>query len=93
VHRARCVPDNMVSKYLIFVVPCDELPQPEHGSVMCTYGDDVTTSYQDVCQYSCVDGFELIGNSSRTCLSTGIWSNDDPVCRRGTCGEAPLIIK
>ncbi|XP_065896437.1 sushi, von Willebrand factor type A, EGF and pentraxin domain-containing protein 1-like [Dysidea avara] len=64
-------------------VPCDELPQPEHGSVMCDYGDDGTTSYQDVCRYTCVDGFEIMGSSSRTCLSTGMWSNDEPMCTRG----------
>ena len=76
----------------LIVVPCDELPQPEHGSLICDYGDDGTTSYQDICRYSCVDGFELMGSSSRTCLSTGMWSNGDPVCRRGTCGEVPLIV-
>ena len=64
-------------------MPCDELPQPEHGSVMCDYGDDGTTSYQDVCRYTCVDGFEIMGSSSRTCLSTGMWSNDEPMCTRG----------
>ena len=64
-------------------MPCDELPQPEHGSVMCDYGDDGTASYQDVCRYTCVDGFEIMGSSSRTCLSTGMWSNDEPMCTRG----------
>ena len=65
------------------VVPCNELPQPEHGSVICDYGDDGTTSYQDVCRYTCVEGFELIGSSSRSCLGTGMWSDNEPMCRRG----------
>ena len=64
-------------------MPCDELPQPEHGSVMCDNGDDGTTSYQDICRYTCADGFEIMGSSSRTCLSTGMWSNDEPMCTRG----------
>ncbi|XP_065896438.1 P-selectin-like [Dysidea avara] len=66
-------------------VPCDELPQPEHGSVMCDYGDDGTTSYQDICRYTCADGFEIMGSSSRICLSTGMWSNDEPMCTRVSC--------
>ncbi|XP_065917781.1 E-selectin-like isoform X2 [Dysidea avara] len=65
-------------------VPCDELPQPENGLVLCDFGDDGTASYQDVCRYTCADGFELMGSSSRTCLSTGMWNNDDPMCTRGT---------
>ena len=67
----------------LHVVDCSELPQPEHGSVMCDYGSDRRASFEDVCQYSCEDGFDLVGSRSRSCLSTGMWSNDEPTCRRG----------
>ena len=83
---------HWVTRCLIYVVPCNELPLPEDGMITCDYGDDGTTSYQDVCRYTCVDGFELIGNSSRTCLSTGMWSNDEPRCTRGTCRQAPFVL-
>ena len=77
-------PNGIVVSYcLIHIVPCDELPLPEHGSVICDYGDDGTASYQDVCRYTCVEGFELMGSSSRSCLSTGMWSNVAPTCIRG----------
>ena len=71
------------SSSILHVVPCDELPQPEHGLVICDNGDDGTTSYQDVCRYTCVEGFELMGSSSRSCLSTGMWSDNEPMCIRG----------
>ena len=77
---------------LSFVVPCDELPQPENGLVLCDFGDDGTASYQDVCRYTCADGFELMGSSSRTCLSTGMWNNDDPMCTRGVVKHL-LVLK
>ena len=50
---------------------------------MCDYGSDGRASFEDVCQYSCDDGFNLVGSRSRSCLSTGMWSNDEPTCRRG----------
>ena len=65
------------------VVDCDELPQLQDGSVVCDYGEDGTASFEDVCQYNCDEGFEIIGSSSRSCLSTGMWSNDAPTCDRG----------
>ena len=69
--------------FVIHAVPCDELPQLQDGSVNCEYGDDGTASYQDVCRYSCVEGFELIGSSSTMCLSNRTWSNTGQMCLRG----------
>jgi len=69
--------------FQLHVVDCSELPQPEHGSVTCDYGSDRRPSFEDVCQYSCEDGFDLVGSRSRSCLSTGMWSNNEPTCRRG----------
>lgn len=37
-------------------------------------------------RYSCMDGYRLIGNVSRTCLPNGNWSNDDSICE-GTYTE------
>ena len=30
--------------------------------------------------YSCDDGYSLVGDASRTCLETGLWSGTAPTC-------------
>ena len=65
---------------IVHVANCDELPPIEHGSVMC---NNETALYQEVCRYTCKDGFKLMGKNLTTCLSTGAWSNDEPTCIRG----------
>ena len=36
--------------------------------------------FEDVVTYSCDAGYALDGTNSRSCLSTGVWSGDDPTC-------------
>jgi hypothetical protein len=31
-------------------------------------------------QYTCAVGYHLVGDSNRTCDTTGIWSGSKPVC-------------
>ena len=38
------------------------------------------TKYWDTATYSCISGYSLIGESSQTCLDTGVWSGKAPVC-------------
>ena len=33
-------------------------------------------------RYSCDSGFELIGNTIRTCQANGTWSGMPPICQR-----------
>ncbi|CAH1242671.1 FBN3 [Branchiostoma lanceolatum] len=72
-------------------VTCPTLAAPENGAV--TGGN----SYQDVVQFTCNHGYQLIGDSSRTCQADGTWTGADPACRdinectpnggRGPCGH------
>uniref|UniRef100_A0A158R628 Selectin E n=1 Tax=Syphacia muris TaxID=451379 RepID=A0A158R628_9BILA len=39
-----------------------------------------------ICYYSCDEGFKLEGVARRECLSTGLWSNEVPVCKKVDCG-------
>ena len=32
--------------------------------------------------YTCVDGYELVGDKARTCQENGEWSGREPRCRR-----------
>ena len=33
-----------------------------------------------VATYTCNDGYELVGESMRNCLSDGMWDNFPPIC-------------
>lgn len=42
--------------------------------------------------YSCVNGYELVGEEQRTCASDGLWTNDTPYCRIVDCGKPPIPV-
>ena len=58
------------------MVDCGGLESPDNGTVDLSGG----TTFGSTAVYSCDEVFELDGNSSRVCLSSGIWSNEAPVC-------------
>ena len=47
------------------------------------------TNDPSVAAYSCNTGFQLIGQSERTCLPTGQWSAESPICHRVSCPPLP----
>ncbi|XP_078574744.1 receptor-type tyrosine-protein phosphatase S-like [Branchiostoma floridae x Branchiostoma japonicum] len=55
-------------------VQCPALTAPENGAV------NGGNSYQNVVQFTCNHGYQLIGDSSRTCQADGIWTGADPTC-------------
>ena len=57
---------------------CSPLVKIAYGAVTWTS----LTPYS-VATYSCVEGYELVGESTRTCSSSGIWSGKEPVCKPG----------
>ena len=54
---------------------CGLLLPPANGNVM-----QRNTTFASVTEYSCNDGFELVGNSTRTCQASGAWSGAEPTC-------------
>lgn len=61
---------------------CETPPSPEHGWVNVTdalLGSSV--------RYSCEEGYELLGEPVRQCLSGQLWTSDAPVCRPVSCGD------
>ena len=60
---------------------CSKLSSPAYGSVTwtgLTCGSTAT--------YTCDSGYQLSGDQSRTCLSTGVWSGQEPTCTGGYYG-------
>ena len=53
---------------------CGTLTNPTNGQVSHTFGQTA--------MYSCNQGYNMVGNSTRTCQATGEWSGSDPSCQR-----------
>ena len=59
-------------------VDCGALPDPANGQVNTTAG----TTFGQTATYSCNTGYNLVGNSTRMCQATGVWSGSAPTCER-----------
>ena len=59
------------------VVVCGTLTNPVNGQVSDTAG----TTFGQTATYSCSTGFNLVGDNTRTCQATGMWSGSAPTCQ------------
>ena len=66
------------NKFLhLTVVDCGTLTNPDNGEVNHT----AETTIGQLATYSCNMGFNLVGNNTRTCEATGVWSGSAPTCQ------------
>ena len=70
-----CVHD---ASLLSTVVDCGALRDPANGRVNDTAG----TTLGQTATYSCNTGYNLVGNGTRMCQATGVWSGSAPTCER-----------
>ena len=56
---------------------CSGLLGPQFGEVNIS-----STDVGGLAQYSCLPGYVLSGDGTRTCLETGTWSGNPPTCER-----------
>ena len=68
---------NLCNIFLILTVDCGTLTDPGNGSVDHTVG----TTLEQTATYSCDTGYNLVGDSNRTCQATGNWSVRAPICQ------------
>ena len=61
---------------LLTAVDCGSLTDPANGQVDLTSG----TTFGQTATYSCNTGYNLVGDSSRTCQTTRLWSGSVPTC-------------
>ena len=64
--------------HCLTVVDCGILTNPVYGKVSHTAG----TTFKRAATYSCNPGYNLIGDSTRMCQATGVWSGSIPTCQR-----------
>ena len=57
------------------LVDCGGLSSPFNGEVRLT-----RTLLGSESIYACNTGYEIVGNSTRECLSDGTWSDEEPRC-------------
>ena len=62
---------------------CPDLGLPNNGTIECAFGDDGVASYQDMCRFSCVEGYRLSGSASLACQGNGTWNGSSATCHRG----------
>ena len=55
---------------------CGTLTKPANGQVSHTGG----TTFGQTATYSCNTGYELVGDNTRMCQATGVWSENAPIC-------------
>ena len=56
---------------------CSTLTGPANGQVSYTAG----TTFRQTATYSCDTGYNLVGDSTRICHDTGVWSGSPPTCQ------------
>ena len=56
---------------------CGSLTDPANGQVNHVAG----TTFRQTATYSCNTGYNLVGDSTRTCQAIGIWSGIAPTCQ------------
>lgn len=67
-----CPTSETVSQITVGVdSPCEPLSAPTHGFLLLS---------QDEAEYSCDEGFQMVGEAERTCLENGRWSGAAPTC-------------
>ena len=66
----------MMDSFFVAVVDCGTLNALANGQVSHTAG----TKFGQTATYSCNTGYNLVGDSTRTCQATGVWSGGEPTC-------------
>ncbi|XP_036375899.1 E-selectin-like [Megalops cyprinoides] len=70
-------------------VKCPELSRaPARGSMSCVHTIELH-SFNSSCEFTCEEGFQLVGSSRIQCDSSGVWTDNVPACEARQCD--PLV--
>ena len=61
-------------------IRCRYPGQIRHGSPSVDVTSSTTWSVGDTLEYVCDEYYQISGDNPISCLSTGLWSDDVPVC-------------
>jgi len=68
----------MRSCFVLHLVLCYQLEAPDNGIIACT-----GHHYEDVCVFSCDNGYQLTGSDTRACQNDASWSGSEAECIPG----------
>ena len=71
-----------------FNAPCATLDDPSSGSVTTYYNSTVDLF---VAEYTCEDGFTVVGDNQRYCYENMYWSGAEPYCIAGKLHKNELL--
>jgi len=71
----------MMFSFLVAI--CLTLIAPANGKSNCSLGGDGKVNPRDTCTFTCDDGYELGGSTSRACGDDGSWTGTETTCTRG----------
>ena len=77
---------DILRQLFFAVVNCGGLTDPENGAVTLS-----GTTFNSTATYSCNEGHNLVGDTTRTCLASGSWSDTTPTCTGGV--SYPSIVE
>ena len=66
--------------YNTLEIDCGDPGEPDNGAAIFD-----GTLVGDVVDYECDFGFQLVGDSRRTCQLSGMWNGTVPQCERKQC--------
>ncbi len=75
----------MLTYHYTVIIRCQQLTEPTNGEVSVSTGTHgVNLGVGALTTYSCSNGYGLVGQATRTCVSdggsSGIWSGSEPTC-------------
>ena len=69
---------QFIEEYSSSPESCPSLTSPDNGMIQCS-GFFV----DDICVFTCDDGYELSGSGTRTCQDGGTWTGTEAECTEG----------
>ena len=67
-----------LSLFSFTTADCPRLEDIPNGSLEVNTTLNITAAV-----YTCDEGFELVGESTRTCINYSVWSGEPPICLGG----------
>ena len=81
-----CIHLSIYKEFVLFNTVCPDLSDPSNGVVKVN-----SQRTDDTAEYSCDEGFELVGDVMRTCMSNSEWSGKAPSCMRNPGNELIIV--
>ncbi|XP_077308733.1 E-selectin-like isoform X2 [Lithobates pipiens] len=65
-------------------IQCKRPEVPLNGVIRCSNDSEILTD-KSMCNFSCNDGFSLVGSTSVICMTPGQWTEEPPKCNAIQC--------